>query len=63
MDLMIEAEAHTSRCRGKWDEYVKQHEVERRLLLDDDRPTIDGEHFGVRYWIEWGRDHTGASLS
>ena len=59
MDL-IEAEADSAGLEGdEWDRYVKTAWAERRYDWDDDRPTIDGEHLGVRYWIEWGQDHTG----
>ena len=56
----VEAEATASGLEGdEWDRYVKASWSERRYDWDYDRPTIDGEHLGVRYWIEWGQDHTG----
>ena len=56
----VEAEATASGLEGdEWDRYVKAIWSERRYDWDYDRPTIDGEHLGVRYWIEWGQDHTG----
>ena len=59
MDL-IEAEASASGLEGdEWDRYVKRSWAERRYVWDDDRPTVDGEHRGVRYWIEWDRNHNG----
>lgn len=59
MDL-VESEASASGLEGdEWDRYVKTSWSERRYDWDDDRPTIDGEHRGVRYWIEWDRNHNG----
>lgn len=56
----IEADASASGLEGdEWGRYVKTAWAERRYNWDDYRPTIDGEHSGVRYWIEWDRDHNG----
>lgn len=40
-------------------QYVKTSWAEHPYYGDDDRPTVDGTHRGVRYWIEWDRDHNG----
>ena len=57
---LIEAEATTSGLEGdEWGRYVKTSWAEYPYYGDDDRPTVDGTHRGVRYWIEWDRDHNG----